>query len=174
MRLYKFADDLVADLAQKFDIVGFSMYSWNANLNRFFAERIKQQNPQAVVVCGGPDINYKDDWIRNFLLSHSFINYLVPFNGEIPLLNIIESELFGNSQEARSVQGAYHIEGDEKQLIFKELQTKLESLNAAPSPYLTGLMDKFFPTAQSAFKLAPIRGNEPGMPLSVHVLPYRQ
>ena len=52
--LYKFADDLTADLAQKFDIVGFSMYSWNTNLNRFFAERIKQENPQAIVVCGGP------------------------------------------------------------------------------------------------------------------------
>lgn len=164
VRLYKFADDLVADLAQKFDIVGFSMYSWNASLNRFFAERIKQENPQAIVVCGGPDINYKDDWIRNFLLSHSFINYLVPFNGEIPLLNIIESELFGNSQEARSVQGAYYLEGDEKQLIFKELQTKLESLNAAPSPYLTGLMDKFFPTAQSAFKLAPFVETNRGCP----------
>src|SRR3989344_4643029 len=164
VQLYKFADDLIADLTQKFDIVGFSMYTWNANLNRFFAERIKQENPQAVVVCGGPDINYKDDWIRNYLLRHSFINYLVPFNGEIPFLNIVQGELFGNNQEARSVQGAYYLEGDEKQLLFKELQTKLESLNAAPSPYLTGLMDKFFPTAQSAFKLAPFVETNRGCP----------
>ncbi len=164
IQLYKFADDLVADLDQKFDIVGFSMYSWNVNLNRFFAERIKQENPQAIVVSGGPDINYRDDWIRNYLLRNSFINYLVPFNGEIPLLNIVQGELFGNSQEARSVQGAYYLEGDEKQLIFKELETKLESLNTAPSPYLTGLMDKFFPTAQSDFKLAPFVETNRGCP----------
>src|SRR3989344_2840074 len=164
VQLYKFADDLIADLTQKFDIVGFSMYTWNANLNRFFAERIKQENPQAVVVCGGPDINYKDDWIRNYLLSHSFINYLVPFNGEIPFLNIVQGELFRDSQEAQSVQGAYYLAGDEKRLIFKELPAKLESLNAAPSPYLTGLMDKFFPTAQSAFKLAPFVETNRGCP----------
>lgn len=164
VKLYKFADDLAADLAQKFDVVGFSMYSWNTNLNRFFAERIKQENPEAVVVCGGPNITYKDDWIRNFLLDNSFVNYLVPFNGEIPLLNIVESELFGDTGESPSIQGAYYLEGDEKRVIFNELDAKLESLDVAPSPYLTGLMDKFFPTAQSPFKLAPFVETNRGCP----------
>ena len=164
VQLYKFADELTANLAQKFDIVGFSMYSWNANLNRFFAERIKQQNPRAVVICGGPDINYKDDWIRNYLITHTFVDFLVPFNGEIPLLNIVRAELFGRSQKSRSVEGAYYLQGDEKKLIYTELETKLESLNTAPSPYLTGLMDKFFPSPRSAFKLAPFVETNRGCP----------
>ncbi len=164
VKLYKFADDITADLAQKFDIVGFSMYSWGTNLNRHFAERIKQENPQAVVVCGGPNITYQNEWIRSFLLRYSFIDYLVPFNGEIPLLSVVESELFGDNENARNVQGAYYLEGDKKGLVFKELQTKLESLNLAPSPYLSGLMDKFFPTAQSPHKLAPFVETNRGCP----------
>ena len=162
--LYKFADDLTADLAQKFDIVGFSMYSWNTNLNRFFAERIKQENPQAIVVCGGPNITYQNEWIRSFMLRYPFIDYLVPFNGEIPLLSIVEWELFGNNQKARSVQGAYYLEGDEKCLIFKEPHMKLESLSEAPSPYLSGLMDKFFPSLRSPYKLAPFVETNRGCP----------
>lgn len=166
VQLFKFADDLTANLAQKFDIVGFSMYSWNANLNRFFAKRIKQSNPDAVVVCGGPDINYKDDWIRDYLLSHSYVNYMVPFNGEIPLFSIVSRVLFGIEKDAQPLEGAYYLEGAEKKLVFRELQTKLESLNTAPSPYLNGLMDKFFPTAESAFKLAPFVETNRGCPYS--------
>ena len=164
VRLYKFADDLAADMAEKFDVVGFSMYSWNTNLNCHFAERIKQNNPQAVVVCGGPNITYQNDWISGFLLRYSFVNYLVPFNGEIPLLSIVESALFEDEENSRNVEGAYYLEGDGTSLIFKEAQTKLESLNVAPSPYLSGLMDKFFPSAQSPFKLAPFVETNRGCP----------
>lgn len=164
VKLYKFADNLTDDLAQKFDIVGISMYLWNTNLNIFFAERVKQENPQAIVVCGGPNMSYQNDWIRSFLLRYSFVDYLVPFNGEIPLLSIVEWELFGNKQKTHSVQGAYYLEGDEKILVFRELQTKLESLDAAPSPYLSGLMDKFFPSSQSQYKLAPFVESNRGCP----------
>lgn len=164
VRLYKFTDDLTADLSVKFDIVGFSMYTWNTNLNRFYAKRLKQQNPQAVVVCGGPNIAYRKEWIRNFLMHNSFIDYLVPFNGETPLLSIVERELLGNNPKECVVQGAYYLEGDKKILVFNELQEKLESLNAAPSPYLSGLMDKFFPSPQSSFKLAPFIETNRGCP----------
>jgi radical SAM superfamily enzyme YgiQ (UPF0313 family) len=164
VQLYKFADDLSANLDQNFDLVGFSMYSWNSNLNRFFAERIKRNNPKAVVVCGGPDINYSDNWIRGHLLAHPFINYLVPFNGEIPLLNIVRAEVFDLGDESNTVEGAYYLAGSEQKLIYKELLTKLDSLNAAPSPYLSGLMDKFFPTSQSPFKLAPFVETNRGCP----------
>ena len=164
VKLYKFADDLATDLAQNFDVVGFSMYSWNTQLNRFYAERLKQINPKAVVVCGGPNITYKDAWIKEFLLDNEFVNYLVPFNGEIPLLKIVEQEVYGSDPEAPGIQGAYYLEGDDKRVVFNELGKKLESLDVAPSPYLTGLMDKFFPTAQSPFKLAPFIETNRGCP----------
>ena len=164
VRLYKFADDLTADLSMKFDIVGFSMYTWNTNLNRLYAERLKQENPQTIVVCGGPNITYHDEWIRNFLEANPFIDYLVPFNGERPLHNIVERELLGNKQKKCVVQGAYYLDGDKKALVFNELEEKLESLNEAPSPYLSGLMDKFFPSPQSSFKLAPFIETNRGCP----------
>ena len=164
IRLYKFTEDIVADLENKVDVIGFSMYSWNASLNRFFAERIKLRNPEALVVCGGPDITYKDKWIRDYLEKYSYVNYLIPFNAEIPLLGIIKSIFFSDNLASSSVQGAYYLAGENKQLVYKELETKLESLNLAPSPYLTGLMDKFFPTANSAFKLAPFIETNRGCP----------
>jgi radical SAM superfamily enzyme YgiQ (UPF0313 family) len=164
VNLYKFSDDLAADLVKKFDVVGFSMYSWNTNLNRHYAERMKEINPSAIVVCGGPNITYQNEWIKSFLIENSFVDYLVPFNGEMPLLSIVESELFGDKRERQNVRGAYYLEGDEHDVVFNELPAKLESLDSAPSPYLTGLMDKFFPTPQSPHKLAPFVETNRGCP----------
>jgi len=164
VRLYKFTDDLTADLEEKFDIIGFSMYAWNTNLNRYYAARLKQNNPQAVAVCGGPNITYQDKWIKKFLQCFPYIDYLVPFNGEIPLLSIVKRELKGSNKREGSVEGAYYLEGDEKSLIYKDLSTKLDSLNAATSPYLSGLMDKFFPTPKSSHKLAPFIETNRGCP----------
>lgn len=164
IKLYKFTEDIVADLENEVDMVGFSMYSWNASLNRFFAERIKHRNPKAIIVCGGPDITYKDEWIRNYLTKYAFVNFLVPFNGEIPLLGIVKSIFFDDAEASAVIQGAYYLDGEDRRLVFNELAGKLESLNLAPSPYLTGLMDKFFPTPQSTFKLAPFIETNRGCP----------
>ena len=167
VKLYKFTEDFMPDLeAEKIDIVGFTMYAWNTNLNLHFAELVKRENPQAIVVCGGPNISYQDEWVRNFLLRYSFIDYVVPFNGEIPLLGIVESILFENSQKACSIEGAYYLEGDRKHLIFNELQTKLGSLDVSTSPYLLGLMDNFFPSSNSnsPFNLAPFIETNRGCP----------
>lgn len=162
--LYKFTDNLNADSARKIDVIGFSMYSWNTRLNLHFAQQLKRQNPAATVVCGGPNISYTDDWVSGFLKSNSFIDYLIPFDGEIPLLNIVKEKLSHNDPRNASITGAYYLSEEGRALIFQESQIKLSSLSEAPSPYLAGIMDKFFPTRDSVYKLSPFIETNRGCP----------
>ena len=164
LKLYKFTDDITADLLAKFDVIGFSMYAWNTNLNRFYAERIKRNNPQSIVVCGGPNITYRDEWIREFLVRNPFIDYLVPFNGERPLHSIVKAELSGDGRDKQDIHGVYYLEGNERSLVYKEPREELETLDEAPSPYLTGLMDQFFPSHNNPFKLGPFIETNRGCP----------
>lgn len=162
--LYKFTDNLCTDAARKIDVIGFSMYSWNTRLNLYFAQELKLENPAATVVCGGPNINYTDEWVMEFLKTNPFIDYLIPFDAEIPLLDIVKEKLPHDGIWERQITGAYYLSEEGTALIFQESQAKLHSLSEAPSPYLTGLMDKFFPTQDSLYKLAPFIETNRGCP----------
>src|SRR3990167_5883430 len=55
-RLFKYPEKLVeAVLGAPPDIICFSNYVWNLDLNYGMAERIKRRNPKAIVIFGGPN-----------------------------------------------------------------------------------------------------------------------
>lgn len=161
--LYKFTDDLCTDFDRKVDVIGFSMYSWNTRLNLHFAKQLKYLNPNAIVVCGGPNITYTGNWIADFLRVNSFVDYLVPFNGEVPFLKIVRNRLTDGDANAL-IEGAYYFSKDRDGLVFHECEEKLSSLSEVPSPYLLGIMDKFFPTRDTVHKLSPLIETNRGCP----------
>ena len=61
VQLYKFEHDLAKDLTNGWipDVVGGAMYSWNARLNLHFVKYLKQINPRALAIVGGPDVPTK-------------------------------------------------------------------------------------------------------------------
>ncbi len=70
--------DIVAGLKQA-DVIGFSTYVWNANISLEAARRLKQQNPDVVIVFGGPQVPDKPE---QFLRQHPFIDIVVHNEGE--------------------------------------------------------------------------------------------
>ena len=152
VHLYKFTDDLENDWKViKFNVVGFSMYTWNTNLNFFYANKLKKLNPSICVICGGPNMNYSIEWVNNFFNTHPFINYLVQYDGEVAFAKIVSGLLDKKTADNGPIKGTCYLDRNSQKVISNGPAKRLTSLDETPSPYLNGIMDKFFGNNLSPF-----------------------
>ena len=126
-------------------IAGASNYLWNIDITYKVLSRIKEISPTTITVMGGP--NYPDVFEEQiaFLEKYPNLDFYVYKDGEVPFANLV-GHLLKNSNldtvkkaKLRSVHAL--VEGKP---YFGELEPRLRDLTAIPSPYTTGLMDKFF------------------------------
>ena len=112
--------DIAAEKFLDCDVIFASMYVWNTQYTYRLLSRIKQNNPDVIIVCGGPQIPWRD---KNFFLEHPYIDTVVINEGEQAALHVLRSILAGDS-------------------LPKTLQfDRLKELDELPSPYLTGVFD---------------------------------
>ena len=82
-------DTMLQDVDTKnVDILGISCYDWNWQLNLEIAKRIKQDNPNVVVVAGGPHPDWKD---KKFFEKYPQIDMVVYNDGERPFAEIVKA-----------------------------------------------------------------------------------
>ncbi|MBT4769032.1 MAG: radical SAM protein [Rhodospirillaceae bacterium] len=146
--LSKFPEDLTRSfLDQPPVLLGLSCYSWNMELSLAFSRWAKKQAPDLVVVFGGPnfptDASEKDD----FLKQRPEIDFYLENEGEIGFVELI-NKLRDYEFSADALKKNSEIIGNcnylyDGKLIEGEVQRILD-INMIPSPYLTGMMDKFF------------------------------
>jgi radical SAM superfamily enzyme YgiQ (UPF0313 family) len=140
-----FADALIANPPH---IVGFSNYMWNFHLSYEVVKRLKMIHPETIVIMGGP--NYPEDSARQleFLRKYHLIDFYVIKEGEIPFVELfralddcdfIPSRLKDERVVIPGCQYAHHGE-----FIAGGPSGKFTNLDDIPSPYLSGLFDKFF------------------------------
>jgi radical SAM superfamily enzyme YgiQ (UPF0313 family) len=149
IELFKYPEDLGKALDRRIsDIIGFSNYSWNFNLGYAFAERVKQAKPETVVVFGGPNYGLTQREISEFWERHTAIDFHMVGEGErafVALFNTLTEFAFDAEaiKQARHpiANGHYRAGG---QMITGEMLPRIRDLSEIPSPYLEGLMDKFF------------------------------
>lgn len=81
-------------LSEKIDILGLGIYVWNESIQFKIAKQIKKEQPNIVIVAGGPQLAvHKDDKEEdNFFIDHPYINYVVYGDGEKPFQQIIDYE----------------------------------------------------------------------------------
>jgi putative methyltransferase len=117
------------------DIVAFSTYVWNKNYNYALAQRLKEINPNCIVIFGGPEvpITKKDIFER-----YPFIDIVVKGEGEITFKLILEAII--DNSNLTEVKGI--LINQEGQLINTGESKRIEHLEEVPSPYLTGVFDK--------------------------------
>jgi len=117
-------------------IVCFSAYIWNIRLSLKIAEEVKRDNPDVLIVFGGPEVPIEG--VEEFLRANSFIDLACHGEGEIILPNILE-----NYAERRwhNVAGLNYIDKTGKfvQTAFNE---RISALDKVPSPYLNGVFDR--------------------------------
>jgi radical SAM superfamily enzyme YgiQ (UPF0313 family) len=147
------------------DVLMVSNYVWNEALSRFCLRRAKQLNPRVLTVMGGPNIPVEPQRQIEFVDRRSEIDLYVLGEGDFLARDILRHFLdAGCSVEAlgdRDVPSSiYRRDG----VLIRNEQTKRTEngdLNDIPSPWLTGVMDKFFDG-----KLAPLLETNRGCPFS--------
>ena len=166
--IFKYIDDLEASIYENPpDVLALSNYVWNHRIGLEMFDLIHSQDPNAITVWGGPNFPQDLESQQSFLKNYSSVDFYVPIEGEIGFSNIIEEVLkiseLGYKKEIlfkKPIDGCVSRKPDGLlQFTIPEIRTK--KLDEIPSPYLTGLLDKFFDG-----KLTPMLQTNRGCPFT--------
>ena len=148
VELFKYPEDFSSAIEKrKPDIVAFANYSWNFHLGYQYAKIIKKLYPEILVVFGGPNYGLEDEEVNEFWGTYDLIDFYIVREGEEAFLQLLETLLLYNFSPRKIKENRkkipnchYAVDG---QVIVGENLPRL-TLEEIPSPYLMGLMDKFF------------------------------
>ncbi|MDP7525383.1 MAG: radical SAM protein [Dehalococcoidales bacterium] len=151
IHLFKYPGDFMEHFKESPpDLVGFSNYTWNADLNNKVSEWVKSVSPGTIVIYGGPNINYSDQGCDRFFTSHDSTDFYVLFQGETPFENILRRVLDKGLSlpglKGEAIEGVVFYDKDSRSTIRGDDIPRIKEVNTIPSPYLSGLLDKFFDT----------------------------
>ena len=163
IKIFKFVDEFKQALKEKTPfIIAASNYMWNINMTYQFLSAIKKKYPGVITVLGGP--NYPEDPEEqiDWLKQYPDIDFYIYKDGEVPFSNLVGFLLENPDIQAakKAKLGSCHSLINE-QPYFGPLEQRLSDLSQVPSPYTTGLMDKFFEQ-----KLLPTIQTNRGCPFS--------
>jgi len=127
------------------DVLGFSQYSWNSELNLHMAHIAKKANPNCVIETGGPNLYVSSPEKHAYLKKNSFIDVCVKYDGEIPFSEIVKRLVKKEKIEdiRRSpVAGTYSIDPASGRLVqSREPDPRLNTLDAFGPMYAEGFFD---------------------------------
>ena len=147
VELFKFVEEFDSVVAEREPfIVGVSNYIWNIDIGYNTIKVLRKRYPNAIIVCGGP--NYPDEFEDQveFLKQYPLFDICIYKDGEIPFATLVKFLLDngGNIEAAKraKLQSCHALVDGEP--LFGETVPRVRDLSSLPSPYLAGLMDKFF------------------------------
>ncbi|MCA8890032.1 MAG: cobalamin-dependent protein, partial [Parvularculaceae bacterium] len=138
------------------DVLGLSSYSWNHRLALAHARYLKARRPDALTLMGGPNfpltVGEQESWIRTMPEIDAHVRGPT-YEGERAFQTILQRFVdVGASVEGLledSLPGNMWIDAKGDFVLGEELE-RIRDLDEIPSPYLAGLMDKFFKTGYFA------------------------
>ena len=155
--------DLIDDW--KPNIIGSSSYVWNSNLAYRLCEYAKEKNSETLCVMGGPEfpsgtgISKFSEIIKencfNYLKERPSLDYYCYSDGETAFARavhyFIESNFSVTKMKKKNIasEGSMSLSSNKKTLLIGDsidrlgLKNKIDGRDCVPSPYLTGLLDKF-------------------------------
>jgi len=149
VEIFRYPEDLSNYLDKDIpQLACFSNFSWNIKLSHEYAKRIKKFSPKTITVFGGPNFPDKAEQQKEFLQKYPFIDFYLEYEGEkcfVELYNELKKLDFDKEKFIKNkplVHNIRYLDGDE--IIRGALGDKFLHLEALPSPYLTGMLDKFF------------------------------
>jgi len=151
VELFKYIEEL-EDAIKKSppDILGLTNYSWNEKIGIEMFKLGRRINENMLTVWGGPNFPIDLPSQKKFMSDNVDADIYVPIEGEIGFANIVEKVLeINNSENMRDKILSSTIEGcvvnnDDKKLSFGLPTRRIQELDEIPSPYTTGMFDKFF------------------------------
>lgn len=125
--------EFVVNQLKNSHIIGFSTYIWNRNYNFELAKRIKNLNPNILIVFGGPEPPVEKP---NFFELYPYIDLCIKKEGELVFRNILENYITKNFSHIKGL-----LINDNNSTIDTGEADRISNLDEIPSPYLTGLFD---------------------------------
>jgi len=107
---------------QQPDVIGFGVYTWNAQYQYSLAEKVKAALPHSIIVLGGPELTAHT--IPGFFAKHPYVDYVVYGDGERPFQQIIDHKL-GLCDSADFVNIVENINNTEKIHPYEMLKDPL-------------------------------------------------
>ncbi|RZD43878.1 MAG: radical SAM protein [Thaumarchaeota archaeon] len=164
IKIFKYIDEIEDAISESPpDVLGLSNYAWNHRISSEIFKLALKKNPNTITVWGGPNLPTDIISQKEFLQKFSHIDVYVPIEGEIGFSNIVENILdISPTQRRRKIfeqQIGNCMIYKNNELIFGDIVPRITELDSIPSPYLTGLMDKFFDG-----KLSPMLQTNRGCP----------
>ena len=148
--LFKYIDELDRSIHDSPpDILGMSNYIWNYNVALEFFRMMKEINPQTLLVWGGPNFPLDFPSQKKFMEDHPEFDIYVPIRGEIGFVNIIQKTLdtkkpFNKEKFLSEPIPDCISHNTDGKIQYAFANEQIKNLDEIPSPYTTGLMDKFF------------------------------
>lgn len=163
--LFKYPQDLrEAVLASKPDVLACSNYTWNSNLAYHFVSWAKSLDRSILTVFGGTNYPFKGDQQRRFLETHPNVDVHVYYEGEAAFTGLLERRLAVARNEdllKSAIPGCQFLDKAGGGMVTGPEVPRLRDLDWIPSPYSSGLLDKFFDG-----KLTPLVETARGCPFS--------
>lgn len=132
----------IGDLVRKLenaDIVGFSAYVWNCRISLEVARRLKERQPEVLILFGGPQV---PDSPEAFLRDNPFIDLVVHNEGEARFLEILEAYPGNDWSNIASISYI----APQGNFVKTPAGTRFRDLDEVPSPFLNGIFDDLIRT----------------------------
>jgi radical SAM superfamily enzyme YgiQ (UPF0313 family) len=129
--------EAAADRLSNCDIVFFSSYLWNHNINLKIAGALKSRRTDIVIVFGGPMVPEAPDAAKKFLRDHPSIDLICYGEGEVPFLKILENV----QQKAWEKAPSAGFINKENHYVHNPRSERIKDIDEIPSPYLEGVFD---------------------------------
>ena len=149
IELFKYPNDVINNLKKNPpDILALSNYSWNSNLSEYVASLAKKINPNIIVIQGGTNFPHQPELQEIFLKERTNTDFYTILEGEKSCSNIVERVISTNNDREKifesQIDGVVFIHPKTKKFIQGKYLERIKDLDEVPSPYLNGLLDKFF------------------------------
>jgi radical SAM superfamily enzyme YgiQ (UPF0313 family) len=128
-------------------VLCLSNYIWNSNLSFAFSKYVKKISPQTIVIMGGPNFPLKKSDRVDFFLKNSSVDFYIRWEGEQACSSLYKTLLEYNFKVEEIIDERIEIENTSYLSAIGLVEgncERIQDLSTIPSPYTTGLFDKFF------------------------------
>jgi len=148
IKLYDDPEKILKDIEEfKPDIVALSNYCWNSEVSCLVFRYAKKINPKTICIAGGPEFPKEREECREYLMDRKEIDFYVYREGEVAFANLIRELQKGSNVDelkSRPLDGIMSNHPKTGELVVGKPLPRITNLDEITSPYLTGLMDKWF------------------------------
>jgi radical SAM superfamily enzyme YgiQ (UPF0313 family) len=116
------------------DLLGWSLFLYNAKRSLYISREIKKRLPQTKIIIGGPEVATE----TGYILNDPSVDMGCFGEGEIPFLAVLKS-LFYGKPDLSEVPGIFYKNGDH--IFISHERRFLPDLNIIRSPFLLGYLD---------------------------------